>query len=106
MIGASALAINRVSIQPSYLLHIKYQHGPGGIKADRGVTLPEHIAAIAAAVPSGEFEPFGGVGSHANWPLATMLASVAGQRFRLVFEARPGKRSRSLALYDMYPVKR
>lgn len=106
VIGASALAINRVSIQPSYLLHIKYQHGPGGIKADRGVTLPEHIAAIAAAVPSGEFEPFGGVRSHANWPLATMLASVAGQRFRLVFEARPGKRSRSLALYDMYPVKR
>ena len=106
LIGADALTINRLSIQPSYLLHIKHQHGPGGVKAGRGVTLPEHIAAMAAAVPFGEFESFGGEISHSLRQLVTMLTALSGQRFRLVFEVRPGKRSRSLALYDMYPVNK
>ena len=106
LIGAPALAINRVSIQPSYLLHIKHEHGPGGVKADRGLVLPEHIAAMAASINSGEFEPYAGAQSHASWPLVTMIVSIAGQRFRLVFEARGGKRSRSLALYGIFPVKK
>lgn len=105
LIGEPALNINRLSIQPSYLLHIKHEHGPGGVKADRGLTLPAHVVAMAAAVPEGEFETYRGAVSHAAWPLVSMLAGIAGRRFRLVFEARGGPRSRSLALYDMFPVR-
>lgn len=106
LIGAPALAINRVSIQPSYLLHIKHEHGPGGVKADRGVVLPEHVADMHSAVASGVFDRYGHRVSHAGMKLVSMVAEVAGGLFRLIFEVKTGKRSRSLTLYDMYPLRK
>ncbi|MCX8016471.1 MAG: phage head morphogenesis protein [Rhodocyclaceae bacterium] len=96
------LFINRVALQAHYLMHIKHQHAPGGVKSDRGFVMPEIVLAAADAANSGKLAPEVRIGPNGN-PMVSTLFEVDGALYRFVWEAKIGRRS--LTLFSLYPIE-
>jgi hypothetical protein len=97
------LFVNRVAIQSSYLLHIKRQHAPGGIKAGRGAVPPEVVLSSVEAANAGKWADDVRRGPNGN-PLVSTLLTVDGVLYRFVWEVKMGRRS--LTSFNLNPVRR
>jgi len=100
-IGETALRIERVELQASYIRHAWTQHGPGGWKLPKHPIEPDDLLRVAEIANSARLVDTGRSTTGGN-KLVEALVPMDGVRWIAVFEVRPGKRSKSLALFDLY----
>ncbi|MBZ0222299.1 MAG: phage head morphogenesis protein [Dokdonella sp.] len=100
-IGETALRIERVELQASYVRHAWTQHGPGGWKLPKHPIEPDDLLRVAEIANSARLVDTGRSTTGGN-KLVEALVTIDGVRWIAVFEVRPGKRSKSLALFDLY----
>lgn len=100
-VGKDALRIDKIELQASYVRHAWTQHGPGGWRLPKHPIEPEDLFRIAEIANTSRLTDTGRLTNGGNRLVQAQL-SIDGVRWVVVFEVRPGKRSKSLALFDLY----
>ncbi len=99
---SSLLFGNRIALKATYSLHIKQQHGEGGVKAVRGIVTPDVVLHATEAALMGTSDDKVDTTSTGN-VLISVTHRVDGTEYRFVFEVK--LRRRSLTLLNIYPLK-